>query len=368
MKTETENLKILVGMPEKTARGGINACEPPFLRELEKRGAEVREEIYTFDNAENISGFRRVRQVWRTALKFRRILRGEKFDLLHINTSFETKAILRDAFSLFWLKNSGAKIFLKFHGSDVELLGKANFALRFLIRYLIETADAVGLLSSEEKRGFAGAGFPEEKFFVVKNALTLSEQKSFPPVENSFGEIPFRLLFVSRLIPTKGLLETVRAAAILRGKGFDVVLEVLGDGETRKPAEDLAKSLEIGEFVNFHGHVGEETVREFYRAGGLLVFPTFHIEGFPMVIFNALQFGLPVVTTKIRAAADYLRAGENCLFCEPKNPESVAEKIAEIINDSELRQRMSETNKALANEFTAEKIAPEYLEIYRRIL
>jgi hypothetical protein len=38
LKAETENLKLLVGMPEKTARGGINACEPPFLRELESLG------------------------------------------------------------------------------------------------------------------------------------------------------------------------------------------------------------------------------------------------------------------------------------------------------------------------------------------
>lgn len=361
-------MKILVGMPEKTARGGINACEPPFLRELEKRGVEVREEIYTFDNAENISGFRRVRQVWKTALKFRRILRGEKFDLLHINTSFETKAILRDAFSLFWLKNRSAKIFLKFHGSDVELLKNANFVIAFLIRYLIEAADAVGLLSAEEKRGFAGFGFPEDKFFVVKNALTISARKSFPPVENFSAETLFRLLFVSRLIPTKGLFESVRAVGILRGKGFDVRLDVLGDGETRKPAEDLAKSLEIGEFVNFHGHVSEKTVRKFYSETDLLVFPTFHIEGFPMVIFNALPFGLPVVTTRIRAAADYLRESENALFCKPQDPADLAEKIAQIIQDEDLRRTMSENNKALANEFTAEKIAPEYLEIYRKIL
>lgn len=361
-------MRILVGMPEKTARGGINACEPPFQRELENLGVKVREEVYTFDNDAGIPLLQRIKQVWKTALKFRRILREEKFDLIHINTSFETKAILRDAFSLFWLKNNRAKIFLKFHGSDVDLLKEANFALRFLIGSLIKNADGIGLLSSEEKHGFVEAGFSEEKFFVVKNALASFPQKSFPQVENFFGEKPFRLLFVSRLIPTKGLLETVRAVSALREKGFEVVLEVLGDGETRLPAEDLAKSLEIGEFINFHGHVSEETVQEFYGESELLVFPTFHIEGFPMVIFNALPFGLPVVTTKIRAAADYLKEGENALFCAAKNSESVAQKIAEILQNKDLRERMSKNNRALANEFTAEKIAPEYLKIYQKLV
>ena len=187
-------------------------------------------------------------------------------------------------------------------------------------------------------------------------------------MENFSAEKTFRLIFVSRLIPTKGLLETVRAVSILREKGFAVVLEILGDGETRQPAEDLAKSLRIAEFVNFHGHVGEETVQEFYRAGGVLVFPTFHIEGFPMVIFNALQCGLPIVTTRIRAAADYLKEGENALFCEAKNAASVAEKIAEIIQNKDLREKMSKNNRALAEEFTAAKITPEYLEIYRKLV
>ncbi len=359
-------------MPEKTARGGINACEPPFLRQLEKLGITVRAEIYTFDNDKKTSIFRRIKQVWETAFKFRRILREEDFDVLHLNTAFESKAILRDAFSLFWLKNKGAKIFLKFHGSDINLLKSANFAMSFLIKYLVKNADGIGVLSAEEKRGFVDFGFAEDKFFVVKNALTDSPQKTdnFPPVENypSSAENSFRLLFVSRLIPTKGLLETISAVAELRKKGFAVVLNILGDGETRSVAEDLAKELQISEFINFQGHVSEEKVQEFYRKSDFLVFPTFHQEGFPMVIFNALQFGLPIVTTKIRAAADYLKDGENCLFCEAKNPENIADKISELIENKELRQQMRENNLSLTDKFKAEVVAPEYLKIYENLL
>jgi len=355
-------------MPEKTARGGINACEPPFLRELETLGVTVREEVYTLDNDAKTSVIQRVRQVLRIVAKFRRILREEKFDLVHLNTSFDTKAILRDAFTVFRLKESGAKIFLKFHGGYSELLKTTNPILRKSIRYLLENADGIGVLSSEEKHAFVEAGFSGGKFFVVRNALANSLRKSFPHVENFSSTGKFRLLFVSRLVPTKGLIETVEAVSSLRKQGFDVVLEVLGDGETRAAAEALTKTLEISEFVNFHGHVGEETVQQFYAESDLLVFPTFHPEGFPMVIFNALQFALPIVTTKIRAAADYLRDGENCLFCEAKNPASVAAKIAEILKDKDLRARMSDNNRKLANEFTAEKIAPEYLEIYRALL
>jgi glycosyltransferase involved in cell wall biosynthesis len=367
LKLETENLNLLFGMPEQTARGGINACEPPFLRELEKRGARVHEEIYSFANDEKTSLLRRIRQVVKTAFKFRRLLQNEKFDLLHLNTAFDLGAVLRDSFTLFWIKNQKTKIFLKFHGTDAGLLRNTNFVIRFLIRYLLKRADAVGVLSSEEKRNLTDFGAPEGKIFVIKNAVAKVLQESFPQVENS-GEEPFRLLFVSRLIPTKGLLETIRAGARLHDNGFNLILNVLGEGETRAAAEDLVNSLNKAEIIHFHGHVAEEKVREFYCRSDLLVFPTFHQEGFQMVVFNALAFGLPIVTTRIRAAADYLREGENCLFCEPKNAESVAKKILEIIENPSLREKMSENNRKLADSFTAEKIAPEYLEIYRKII
>ena len=87
-----------------------------------------------------------------------------------------------------------------------------------------------------------------------------------------------------------------------------------------------------------------------------------------MVIFNAVAHGLPIVTTKIRAAADYLSEPENCWWTKAKNAESLANRIVESFKNADLRRKMSENNKTLAENFTAEKIAPEYLEIYLQIV
>jgi glycosyltransferase involved in cell wall biosynthesis len=164
------------------------------------------------------------------------------------------------------------------------------------------------------------------------------------------------------------LLETIRAVAILRENKIDVVLNCLGDGKVKSEAEDLVEKLDLQDSVHFFGYVSENKVAEFYRNSDLLVFPTFHAEGFPMVIFNALGHGLPIVTTKIRAAADYLSEPENCFWALPSNPENVAEQIVRLYKNRELLQNMSENNHRLAANFTAEKIAPEYLEIYRALL
>lgn len=356
-------MKILFGIPEKTAKGGVNACEPPFISAMQKiENIETFEEIYVFDNRHNPNFFQRMKRVLQTAWKFRKLLKTEKFDVVHLNTAFDFKAILRDFITLNFTKNSGAKIFLKMHGSEAKLLQETNFLKRFLWQKTLQMSDGIGVLSSEEKQNFIEANVFDTKNFVVKN--TVEQTENF--VRN-FDQKPFRLLFVSRLIFTKGLLETIKATQILKANGFDILLDVLGDGEMLNMAKAEVKATQAESFINFHGHISEEKVKEFYRNSDILVFPTFHEEGFPMVIFNALSYGLPIVTTEIRAARDYLGSGENCLFCEAKNAENVAEKIESLINNENLRRKISENNFSLAKEFSAEKIAQEYHEIYRKL-
>jgi glycosyltransferase involved in cell wall biosynthesis len=141
----------------------------------------------------------------------------------------------------------------------------------------------------------------------------------------------------------------------------------LGDGEARTVAEAEAARLQLQARARFFGYVPEAETPEFYAGSTMLVFPTYHYEGFPMVIFKSVAAGLPVITTRIRAAADYLREPDNCLWVEPKNPRMLAEKIAQLLDRPDERAAMSRRNLELARQFTAASVAPEYLEIYNRL-
>jgi glycosyltransferase involved in cell wall biosynthesis len=365
LKSKTENLKLLMGMPEKTAWGGINACEPPFVEALKNLGVSVTEETYIFDHkARQTKPYQRVGNVLKTARRFRKLLQEGDFDVLHLNTAFDLKALLRDVATVSLIKNRRTKIFLKMHGSEKELLETRNAAKRIMRQRLFAKVDGIGVLSSEEKENFARAGVEAKKIFVVKNAVRVPENLPL----REFDSKPPQIVFASRLISTKGLLETIHAIEILKNKGLIVHLHCLGDGEVRNFAEGVVELWELKDQVHFYGYVSEAEVNEFYLKSDLLAFPTFHAEGFPMVIFNALAHSLPIVTTKIRAAADYLREPDNVLWTEAKNAAQLAEKIGELIENENLRRRMSENNRKLAANFTAERIAPEYLEIYQKII
>jgi glycosyltransferase involved in cell wall biosynthesis len=360
-------LRILVGMPEDGSRGGSPNCEPPFVRELLRLGVDVQEQTYTYADA--AAGFlMRVVRVLRTAHRCRKELRSRRFDVLHLNTSFDKKALIRDFVTLCLIRPKRTKIFLKFHGSDARLLKNKNLAVRFIRKCLFASADGIGVLSSEERANFLRAGVSERKLFVVFNVVnrntSRSNSRSSPPFET---QVP-QLLFIGRFIHEKGITDVIRACKLVRDRGVEFKLICLGDGPARADAEREVGRLNLGDCVEFTGHVHEEEVSEFYAAGTALVFPTYHCEGFPMTIFDAAAAGLPIITTRIRAAADHLQEPDNCLWTRPETPTMLAKKIIDLLRNSSLRRTMSDNNRRLAARFSRETVTRKYLEIYEAIV
>ncbi|HXM36980.1 MAG TPA: glycosyltransferase family 4 protein, partial [Pyrinomonadaceae bacterium] len=361
-------MRILVGIPEKGSQGGPAACEPPFIAELRRLGHEVVEEVYAY--AETQSGLAvRASRVLGTARRFQHCVRYSRFDLVHINTSLDPKALLRDAVIVPRLSSRGAKIFLKFHGSDERLLQTKNPLLTALRRRLLSHADGIGVLSTAEQANFLRAQVPEQEVFVVKNVVEENSQERSPEflrLWNLPDDRPL-LLFIGRFVPTKGLLDVIAACALLRDAGHKFLLLCLGDGPARSAAELLVRRLNLQDCVRFFGYILEEQTAGFYANSTVLLFPTYHTEGFPMVIFNAAAAGLPIVTTRIRAAADYLKEPENCLWAEPCRPDWLVEKITELLTNDQLRLGMAANNKELAARFSDEIVTAEYLDAYRQI-
>jgi glycosyltransferase involved in cell wall biosynthesis len=361
-------MKILVGMPSKDSWGGPISSEPPFVEALRQNGVEVHEETYVYGDKDRPTPFlERVRRVVKTAFRFRKCLKNGDFDLIHLNTAFDLKTILRDSFSLSVMSPGKTKVFLKLHGSEAENFVKTGFFMKILLNFLKKRVDGFGVHTKEEKANFLWLGFDPKKFYFVKNAVTIQNQlpENFHrPQQEKSGN--FKILFVSRFIPAKGLLETIQACDLVRKSGFQFQLFAIGDGETREAAENLVNKLSLQNHVRFTGYISEAEVTRHFLDGDLFVFPTRHAEGFPNVLFKAVAAGLPIITTKIRAAKDYLREPENCLFCT-QEPENIARKIIELIEDKTLREKMSEHNLCFGKTLLPEKIARDFLEIYEKI-
>ena len=208
---------------------------------------------------------------------------------------------------------------------------------------------------------FQAAGFPAGKFRLVKNMVALErfQRDGVAKVD------PPGILFIARFIKEKGLLDLLRSARILLDGSVNFKLYCVGDGPIRAEAESLAAELGLGDRVEFTGQISEEEATAYYLKCAVMALPTFFHEGFPMTILQAVAAGLPAVTTKIRAAADYLKAPDNCLWVEPHNPQMLAESIRAILVSPQLASSMRENNLNLSRDFAVEVVTAEYTTVFR---
>ena len=356
-------------MPAKDSWGGPASSEPPFVEAVRTLNPDVTEVVYVFGDKEKPTPFfERIRRVVQTAFHFRVILKKEDFDVIHLNTAFDLKTILRDSFSLFVMNPRRAKVFMKLHGSEAQDFRKTNIFARFLIRYISRKVDGFGIHTSDELNNFEALGFDESKFYFVKNAVTIHENlpADFDRKHKQKDQI-FELLFVARFVPKKCLIETIEACKIIKDRGYKFALYCIGDGETRNEAETLVEKYALENEVIFTGYIPEQEVTAHFFERDILLFPTGYGEGFPNVFFKAVAVGMPIVSTKFRAARDFLEEEKNYLACTSE-PESIAEKIIELIENKSLRKQMSKNNFEFGKSLLPENIAKEFLELYADII
>ena len=203
------------------------------------------------------------------------------------------------------------------------------------------------------RRGFANAGCVLGIAPYVAQALSgvplrrlelMSETalESLPdPVDRSARTAgPVRLLFVGRLVRTKGARDAVAAMAHLAD--LDVELEVIGDGFDREECERTARELGVAHRVSFRGQLPHAQVEAAYRQADIFLFPSYREPG-GNVAFEAMGHQLPLIVSDRGGPASAV--DEHCgIRVHASNPTQYAEELARavrlLVNDAPLRLSM----------------------------
>ncbi|MET0286071.1 MAG: glycosyltransferase [Polyangiales bacterium] len=136
-------------------------------------------------------------------------------------------------------------------------------------------------------------------------------------------EVP-RFCSVGRLSEQKGQLLLVQAAAMLKGRKFELVL--VGDGPMRAEIEALIAREGLDGTVTITGWASGAEVRKQIEAARAFVLPSF-AEGLPVVLMEALGRGRPVITTYIAGIPELVQDGRNGWLVPAGSPEHVAEAM-----------------------------------------
>jgi glycosyltransferase involved in cell wall biosynthesis len=166
--------------------------------------------------------------------------------------------------------------------------------------------------------------------------------ESLPPEIDRSGRTDeqVRLLFVGRVIRTKGVRDAIRAMALVGDR--PVVLDVVGDGFDRAACEALTDELGLRDRVRFHGAQPRARVDDFYREADVFVFPSYREPG-GNVAFEAMAAGLPLIVSDRGGPA--AAVDDTCgRRVTPRSPDqyagAIADAIGELADDRALRLRL----------------------------
>ncbi|MDD5530070.1 MAG: glycosyltransferase [bacterium] len=167
-----------------------------------------------------------------------------------------------------------------------------------------------------------------------------------------FVSLPLKLLYVGAVIHNKGVHTIVDALSILKQKGYDCHLTIVGGIFDTEYLNKI--KLLIGEEnlpVTFLGQYPHNKVLRMYKDYDILVFSSIWDEPFGRVIVEAMAAGLVVLATATGGSMEVLNDGENCILFEPGNSEDLANKIEILRKKPELCERLSSNGKEFAKDF-----------------
>ena len=192
----------------------------------------------------------------------------------------------------------------------------------------------------------SGAFAEGSQFAAQGSPLTANSQQS---TANSQQQ-KVRLLFLSNLIESKGIYVLLDACKVLKERGLDFVCDFVGGESKAVSAETFREAIAergLADCVAYHGpQYGDDKVK-FLAQADIFVFPTYYNnECSPLVLMEAMQYGLPLVSTNEGGIPDLIVNGENGFVCERQDVPSLVVALETLIKDGALRIQMGEQGHA----------------------
>lgn len=206
-------------------------------------------------------------------------------------------------------------------------------------------------------------GVPPERITVIRNAWQPDGDTMHRGDAREELGLPadgYVVGWVGRLSREKGADVALRAMERLEGAGR---LSVVGTGREAEALRSQAESLGIADRVRFHGMVPDAF--RFLSAFDVFLLSS-RTEGTPMVVYEAVHAGVPLVATAVGGVPELVGPGEARLV-PPEDPAALASALAEVReNPADARRRAERARDRIRREFGIEAWVEKYERAYRR--
>jgi glycosyltransferase involved in cell wall biosynthesis len=307
-------------------------------------------------------------------LRLARLIRRERPDILHTHTA-KAGTVGRVA-ALLAGRHRPPIVVHTFHGHVLRgYFGPLRSTVfRLLERWLAGHTTALIAVSPQVRDDLVALHVaPPERFVVIRLGIELGERvagaRDGRVESRRYLGIPpdrFAVGWIGRMTAVKRTDDVLVAFKRLREDGVDAVLCMVGDGPDRPQLEQRAHELGIVRDTLFLGY--QEEVAQFYAAFDALVLPSSN-EGTPVSAIEALAAGRPVVATRVGGVPDVVEEGKDGFLVEPGATEELADRLAQLAADPELRGRMGRAGRdRVLPRYAVHRLVDDVDRLYRSLL
>ncbi len=257
-----------------------------------------------------------------------------------------------------WIgKLRGTRVVVNYRGGAAEsFLGRSIAIARPTLRM----ADDVVVPSQFLREVFARFGIDTK---VVPNIVDV---KRFAPAPTS-GAKPLpdapHVVIARNLEPIYDIATAIEAFAILREARPAARFSIAGSGPERATLEGLVAKLGLTNAVTFCGTLSRDAMADLYCQATLMINSS-RVDNTPNSLLEAMACGIPIVTTNVGGIPYLVQDRTTAMLVPPGRPDALAQAMAEVLDDSALREILVRNGLRVAQRCAWDKVFPMWMRVY----
>ncbi|MEK6849246.1 MAG: glycosyltransferase family 4 protein [Nanoarchaeota archaeon] len=222
--------------------------------------------------------------------------------------------------------------------------------------------DRIVAVSNETRSRLIKQGISAKKVSVVYNGIDVAQMHAIKARVR-----PHSVMTSARLIKSKRVDVLVRAVDELRKEFPDIFLTIHGDGEERKPLEKLISQLKLQKQVIITGRINSfDRVLKLRKQHQVFCLPS-EVEGFGMVVVEAMASGIPVVCSDIPVLHE-ITGDKGALFFRVGDHKALAQQLRVLFIDQKMCAQKQKEGVIFAQKYDWKRIAADAEKVYREVV
>jgi glycosyltransferase involved in cell wall biosynthesis len=252
------------------------------------------------------------------------------------------------------LENKVKKIYAFIHNGDYDKIFGKKWHKGITHSFVSRVSKFIFLSNGLAKK--VERYISKEKCEIIRNsidpAVTFSEEEIVEKISAKERTKAINIVYISNMTPSKGYMDIAYAIKFLRAQkeNFTIHVNFIGEWLSREQEEaflSFIKKNSLEDIIKISGKISDrQKLKKLMYEGHIFILPTyFPKEAQPLSIIEALNAGMPVITTRHASIPEYIREGYNGFFVETKAPDQIAEAIKKLA-DEFLWKKMSLSARA----------------------